>query len=603
MGKRSGLVGLGVFVGIASLAQAAPPVVEVIYSRAPLGSTSDVPGAVDLTGTAVATKFNSMLELWTSPDGSRFLLRGATTQPTAESDNYLLLGSGNAGSVFQQEGRPFPGAVGAEVVDFFSSLNPQPFNGANDFVFPVRSRGGVASVFQKIIQFNPGGGGTLRYQMGDPYVDLVDSPTTASGDETIGNSVASAHLLNDNRIGWQDNAVGNLSSTRRPVTAYNAVKFLQSRLDTVTPISGTGTILLTNIASAGTVSVFITSIDGSRVVVRGAVDVDGNGSNIPADPEVVIVDGQVRVQAGQVLPGDTVTVSAVHQTFVAPNNDWYVRGTHSAGASAFVARNGAIIAQSGGAITGDTWGAAMFSVAGNSGGDWVIAGKSAATVATDDVVVSNGRVLLREGDPVSIDLTGDGVPETAFIGRSNNTLGAFVGGSGIGITPNGTVYTIAYLRDSAGVDVAPTGSTTGYALIRIVPTGACCAGDGACTITTASACVGTYRGNESVCEPTACVVVVTGACCCGANCAITASAACTGPGTAFIPGGACAPYSATVPCCRGDYNKSGAPPTVQDIFDFLAAYFGNDECADANDSGGISVQDIFDFLAAYFGGC
>jgi hypothetical protein len=42
---------------------------------------------------------------------------------------------------------------------------------------------------------------------------------------------------------------------------------------------------------------------------------------------------------------------------------------------------------------------------------------------------------------------------------------------------------------------------------------------------------------------------------------------------------------------------------VQDIFDFLTAYFAGDLRADFNHSGAISVQDIFDFLAAYFAGC
>jgi hypothetical protein len=51
-----------------------------------------------------------------------------------------------------------------------------------------------------------------------------------------------------------------------------------------------------------------------------------------------------------------------------------------------------------------------------------------------------------------------------------------------------------------------------------------------------------------------------------------------------------------------DFNGSGSA-TVQDIFDFLAAYFGNSPTADVNLSGAISVQDIFDFLAAYFAGC
>jgi T5SS/PEP-CTERM-associated repeat protein len=60
--------------------------------------------------------------------------------------------------------------------------------------------------------------------------------------------------------------------------------------------------------------------------------------------------------------------------------------------------------------------------------------------------------------------------------------------------------------------------------------------------------------------------------------------------------------SAEVVYCPADFNDSGTV-TVQDIFEFLAAYFGNDPRADFNASGAISVQDIFDFLAAYFAGC
>lgn len=56
------------------------------------------------------------------------------------------------------------------------------------------------------------------------------------------------------------------------------------------------------------------------------------------------------------------------------------------------------------------------------------------------------------------------------------------------------------------------------------------------------------------------------------------------------------------PECLADFNGEGGV-TVQDIFDFLAAYFGNDPRADVNDSGDVTVQDIFDYLSAYFTGC
>ena len=54
--------------------------------------------------------------------------------------------------------------------------------------------------------------------------------------------------------------------------------------------------------------------------------------------------------------------------------------------------------------------------------------------------------------------------------------------------------------------------------------------------------------------------------------------------------------------CPADFNCSGTL-TVQDIFEFLASYFGGEFRADFNGSQSITVQDVFDFLAAYFTGC
>lgn len=54
--------------------------------------------------------------------------------------------------------------------------------------------------------------------------------------------------------------------------------------------------------------------------------------------------------------------------------------------------------------------------------------------------------------------------------------------------------------------------------------------------------------------------------------------------------------------CPVDINcASGA--TVQDVFDFLAAWFGGSNIGNFNGVGGTTVQDIFDFLAAWFAGC
>jgi hypothetical protein len=95
-----------------------------------------------------------------------------------------------------------------------------------------------------------------------------------------------------------------------------------------------------------------------------------------------------------------------------------------------------------------------------------------------------------------------------------------------------------------------------------------------------------------------------GACCAGSSCSVSSQAACVGTNTAYAGNGtACnAPGNATTPCCKADFNHAGGT-TVQDIFDFLAAYFSGSPLADINGGGGVTVQDIFDFLAAYFAGC
>ena len=62
------------------------------------------------------------------------------------------------------------------------------------------------------------------------------------------------------------------------------------------------------------------------------------------------------------------------------------------------------------------------------------------------------------------------------------------------------------------------------------------------------------------------------------------------------------PALAITATCLADFNGSGTV-TVQDIFDFLTAWFAASPRADVNRSGTITVQDIFDFLTAWFAGC
>lgn len=128
---------------------------------------------------------------------------------------------------------------------------------------------------------------------------------------------------------------------------------------------------------------------------------------------------------------------------------------------------------------------------------------------------------------------------------------------------------------------------------------ACCTTTGLCTIENPDNCTSprVIINGIAACTPSPCM----GACCDGVICYPAFD--CTGPNRVSAGvGTTCNPTGDnTTPCCKADYNHSGGL-TVQDIFDYLGAYFASNPNADFN-GGGLSVQDIFDFLAAYFTGC
>jgi hypothetical protein len=140
--------------------------------------------------------------------------------------------------------------------------------------------------------------------------------------------------------------------------------------------------------------------------------------------------------------------------------------------------------------------------------------------------------------------------------------------------------------------------------------GKCCLPDGSCqltpnaTIGNAAACAaanGTYTAG-GVCEPNTCPATANIACCRGATCILVPAAQCVGANQFNTGASACnAPGNNTMPCCKADFNHVGGV-TVQDIFDFLSAYFTGNPLADFN-GGGVTVQDIFDYLTGYFSGC
>jgi hypothetical protein len=166
----------------------------------------------------------------------------------------------------------------------------------------------------------------------------------------------------------------------------------------------------------------------------------------------------------------------------------------------------------------------------------------------------------------TMSLTGPGTSVVYNVQTMGNTPQSFSG------TLQPGSYTVAAASNGSPDHGTLTACGWNINLSFAFPPGPCCAANGACTTVVASACSGTAGTPGGVCSPDPCL----GACCNrkGGQCLVMHSADCATLGLQFLGlGAACSPV--TCRACPGDFNGVG----------------------------GISVQDIFDFLAAYFAGC
>ncbi|MCC6320614.1 MAG: matrixin family metalloprotease [Phycisphaerales bacterium] len=138
-------------------------------------------------------------------------------------------------------------------------------------------------------------------------------------------------------------------------------------------------------------------------------------------------------------------------------------------------------------------------------------------------------------------------------------------------------------------------------ILTLTPaTGGCCQDSGACTVTTDTGCDTGVWLAASTCNPNICPPPM-GACCTSAGCSVETQADCDNiPGDWHGFGTSCDNPSQT--CCAADFNGVGGV-TLQDLFDYLDAWFASDPAADINGAGGVTLQDLFDYLDLWFTGC
>jgi PKD repeat protein len=174
----------------------------------------------------------------------------------------------------------------------------------------------------------------------------------------------------------------------------------------------------------------------------------------------------------------------------------------------------------------------------------------------------------------------------------------------------GTAFTIPILLGTQYL--FQVGSTTAGAtgaanvLLSLAPSpGACCT-NGVCAALSEGACLagGGEWTFQALCSPDFCPQV-TGACCITGSCFINTAADCAALGVGASWRGAatvCGTAGNPTTCCPANFNQVGGL-TVQDLFDFLSAWFTQAPSADFNSDQTVSLQDLFDYLTAYFTGC
>jgi hypothetical protein len=489
---------------IPSTASAEP--VQVVLTIAPHAPTSpksaipgDIPGGA---GTQSDPRFNNFnVRAYHSPSGSNWIV-GASTN-LSPSPNVIVAGSGLnvlGGALAARE--TLTTTVTGDPVNLNLLQSIPRINDAGQWALASSSTAGAG----RIIKWD-GTHLTTLFQAGD----VLPGGET----DTCGGTFAGANIALDGSVSFE--AIANFpgSATSGPYGVYTT--------------AGGGSAIITAGQSVpldqandqaaawvtvNTLSSFSQDATGANWLALGKV-----GPDVTADLSVV-VNNQVKIQKGVIIAGSgfAAAVSSITDAQMEANGDWYARGAN-ADSSAWIVRNGTVVAASGQSITpgsSEHWkpNTLFIDVKGNPNGNFVITGTTdnTADLARTQVLVLNGtRVLARTSDPVDL-----------------NADGTFTGGLFL-FTPSGqgTYCADGYYYFAARLKNVQTATTSAL-----------------------------------------------------------------GPNSSFL----------RVLACPADFNGSGNL-NVQDIFDYLSAWFAGDLGADFNRSGSLNVQDIFDFLSGWFSGC
>jgi len=449
------LVAPGLFALLAaSTAQAQE--IEVLYTKIDASATSDIPGTLDLSGQPAASKWRAIEDFTVSHDGTLWVLKGRT-RLGSDLETILVLGDDTGTSTainLAQEGQPIPNDSTGNLWDFFDTESPVSFDSSNNIGMSARSKGGATGTLERVLKRDTAGNWTVVLREGDPLYNLTDTPPTSAGDEALGNSVNGVHLLDDGRIGYIVTPIQNCSSFNYPAFLYDDQGFLQT---------GASALVGGEIWDGMDLGDAGGTPDGTSYYIQG----DTENSNTAID-DVFTINNTIVMQEGSPVDGGSGPIYAdAFQCRMAASGAWAVRGDDP-NDDDWAMVSGVLVAKTGDPVEGGTelWGVSFSSIAVNAAGDWALVGTTDdADTSRDTVLVVNGVVIVREGDPV--DLDGNGLfDDSVYIGDGTPTSSAFAAND-LAITGDGMVYFIAALNDGAGNDLNDAGFGGPDAFLRV----------------------------------------------------------------------------------------------------------------------------------------
>ncbi len=408
--------------------------VTVIYTNIAGHPTAQVPG---VPGEQFRSPLEPFLTLYGSPVGFHWIFKAFTDNPSSDDNEVIVVGSRLLGTVVAREGQPSP--IPGRGYGFLDS--DCGVNDSGRYIFGNRLTGGSTADDEILFAFD-GASIVAAVREGDAAPGLFDPG--GAGDELYGNSLNSAHILNDGTAAWKADLILNIDTDYESALYHGSTMLVQEGTSAETLLGGAVYDSFTGLSG----NTFSSSADGSSWIVEADIE-EGLGTT-----EAVIVEGVIQITDGDVigaLPSPVESISAVDMS---GGGAWFAVGVLVNG-DRWAVRNGAVIAATGEPITvaagAEHYGASILDADGNSGGDYyVIATTDNPDAGANQVVVLNGTtVIARTGDPVDLDGNGK-ADDDAFIDAFGANDSFFTDDLNDDLVDDRELYTFGELRDGAG---------------------------------------------------------------------------------------------------------------------------------------------------------